>query len=294
MIKSMTGFGRGEFSDGKRNVIVEIKTVNHRYADITVKMPKRYLFAEEKIKGIVKQQMKRGKADVSIIVENLTEGDITVNLNTPVADQYIARLRELKEGYDLEGDIDIGLVSSMPDVLKVIPDVADEEEVSASICKAVELAAANLGEMRAIEGEKLAADLINRGETVKEIVRKIGERAPQVAIEYKDKMYSRIQELLDDKVDVPEERILVEAAIFADKASITEELVRLDSHMNQLRTFLTDGDGAIGKKLDFLVQEMNREANTIGSKANDLEITSLMLEAKSEIEKIREQVQNIE
>ena len=294
MIKSMTGFGRGEFSDGKRNVIVEIKTVNHRYADITVKMPKRYSFAEEKIKGIVKQQMKRGKADVSIIVENLTEGDITVNLNTPVADQYIARLRELKEGYDLEGDIDIRLVSSMPDVLKVIPDVADEEEVSASICKAVELAAANLGEMRAVEGEKLAADLINRGETVKEIVRKIGERAPQVALEYKDKLYARIQELLDDKVDVPEERILVEAAIFADKASITEELVRLDSHMNQLKTFLTDGDGAIGKKLDFLVQEMNREANTIGSKANDLEITSLMLEAKSEIEKIREQVQNIE
>ena len=294
MIRSMTGFGRGEYSDGKRNIIAEIKTVNHRYADITVKMPKRYSFAEEKIKGIIKKQMKRGKADVSIIVENLTEGDITVNLNTPVADQYIARLRELKESYALEGDIDIRLVSSMPDVLKAIPDVADEEEVAASICRAVELASANLDEMRTIEGEKLAADLMNRGETVKEIVRKISVRAPEVAKEYKDKMYSRIQELLEDKVDVPEERILVEAAIFADKASITEELVRLDSHMNQLRTFLTEGGGAIGKKLDFLVQEMNRETNTIGSKANDLEITSLMLEAKSEIEKIREQVQNIE
>ena len=162
MIKSMTGFGRGEYVDDVRKVTVEIRAVNHRYCDIYIKMPRKYSFAEEKIKGIVKQQMKRGKADVSIIVENLTEGDITVNLNTPVADQYIARLRELKEGYDLEGDIDIRLVSSMPDVLKVIPDVADEEEVSASICKAVELAAANLGEMRAIEGEKLAADLINR------------------------------------------------------------------------------------------------------------------------------------
>ena len=294
MIKSMTGFGRGEFSDGKRNVIAEIKTVNHRYADITVKMPKRYSFAEEKIKGIVKKQVKRGKADVSIIVENLTEGDITVNLNTPVADQYIARLRELQESYGLSGDIDISLVSSMPDVLKVIPDVADEEEVASAICSAVELAAANLDEMRSREGEKLAADLLGRGETVKEIVRKISERAPKVAVEYKDKMYGRIQELLEDKVDIPEERILVEAAIFADKASITEELVRLDSHMDQLRTFLTKGGGAIGKKLDFLVQEMNRETNTIGSKANDLEITSLMLEAKSEIEKIREQVQNIE
>ena len=294
MIKSMTGFGRGEFSDGKRNVIAEIKTVNHRYADFTVKMPKRYSFAEEKIKGIIKKQVKRGKADVSIIVENLTEGDITVNLNTPVADQYIARLRELKENYGLGGDIDISLVSSMPDVLKAVPDVADEEEVASVICSAVELAAANLDEMRTIEGGKLAEDLLVRGETIKDIVKKISTRAPQVAAEYKDKMYSRIQELLEDKVDVPEERILVEAAIFADKASITEELVRLDSHMDQLRTFLTEGSGAIGKKLDFLVQEMNRETNTIGSKANDLEITSLMLEAKSEIEKIREQVQNIE
>ncbi|MCR5371775.1 MAG: YicC family protein [Clostridium sp.] len=294
MIRSMTGFGRGEFSDGKRNVIAEIKTVNHRYADITVKMPKRYSFAEEKIKGIIKKQVKRGKADVSIIVENLTEGDITVSLNTPVANQYIERLREMKDSYDLSGDIDISLVSSMPDVLKAIPDVADEEEVSAAICKAVELAAANLDDMRIREGEKLAADLMNRGETIKEIVRKISKRAPEVAKEYKDKMYGRIQELLEDKVDVPEERILVEAAIFADKASITEELVRLDSHMDQLRMFLTEGGGAIGKKLDFLVQEMNRETNTIGSKANDLEITSLMLEAKSEIEKIREQVQNIE
>ena len=294
MIRSMTGFGRGEFSDGKRNVIAEIKTVNHRYADITVKMPKRYSFAEEKIKGIIKKQVKRGKADVSIIVENLTEGDITVSLNTPVANQYIERLQELKDSYGLGGDIDISLVSSMPDVLKVIPDVADEEEVSSAICKAVELAASNLDDMRIREGEKLAADLMNRGETIKEIVRKIGVRAPEVAKEYKDKMYGRIQELLEDKVDVPEERILVEAAIFADKASITEELVRLDSHMDQLRMFLTEGGGAIGKKLDFLVQEMNRETNTIGSKANDLEITALMLEAKSEIEKIREQVQNIE
>ena len=294
MIKSMTGFGRGEFSDGKRNVIAEIKTVNHRYADITVKMPKRYSFAEEKIKGIIKTQVKRGKADVSIIVENLTEGDITVNLNTPVADQYIARLRELKESYGLGGEIDINLVSSMPDVLKIVPDVADEEEVASVICSAVQLASENLDEMRIREGEKLAADLLVRGETIKGIVKSISTRAPKVASEYKDKMYSRIQELLEEKVDVPEERILVEAAIFADKASITEELVRLDSHMDQLRKFLTEGSGPIGKKLDFLVQEMNRETNTIGSKANDLEITSLMLEAKSEIEKIREQVQNIE
>lgn len=294
MIKSMTGFGRGEYSDGKRSVIAEIKTVNHRYSDISIKMPKRYSFAEEKIRTLVKEQVKRGKAELSIIVENMTEGDITVNLNLPVAEQYIKNLQELKERYGLAGEMDLKLVSSMPDVLRVIPDVEDEEEVSAVICKAVETAAINLDEMRIREGGRLAEDLIMRGELIRDIVKKINTRAPLVAEEYKDKMESRIKELLDDKIDVPEERILVEAAVFADKANITEELVRLDSHMEQLRSFLTGNSGTVGKKLDFLVQEMNREANTIGSKANDLEITSLMLEAKSEIEKIREQVQNIE
>lgn len=294
MIKSMTGFGRGEFSDGKRNVICEIKTVNHRYADISVKMPKRYSFAEETIKTRIKEQMKRGKADVSIIVENLTEGDITVKLNTPVAEQYIENLKELKGTYELAGDIDLKLVSSMPDVLKVIPDVEDEEEVTAVICKAVEIAAGKLDEMRAVEGEKLAEDLLMRGDIIRDIVKKIEVRAPLVAKEYREKLEARIKELVEDKVDISEDRILIEAAVFADKANITEELVRLDSHMMQLKSFLTESKGTVGKKLDFLVQEMNREANTIGSKANDLEITSLMLETKSEIEKIREQVQNIE
>ncbi|MDO4833694.1 MAG: YicC/YloC family endoribonuclease [Bacillota bacterium] len=294
MIKSMTGFGRGEYSDGKRNVICEIKTVNHRYADISVKMPKRYSFAEEKIKVQIKEKMKRGKADVSIMVENLTEGDLTVRLNAPVARQYIDNLKELKDGYELKGDIDLSLVSSMPDVLKVIPDVEDEEEVMTVISGAVDMAAGKLEEMRAAEGGKLAEDLLMRGELIRAIVKKIEVRAPLVAQEYREKLRIRISELLEGKVDVPEDRILIEAAVFADKASITEELVRLDSHMLQLKTFLTESDGTVGKKLDFLVQEMNREANTIGSKANDLEITSLMLETKSEIEKIREQVQNIE
>lgn len=294
MIKSMTGFGRGEYSDGKRNVVCEIKTVNHRYADISVKMPKRYSFAEEKIKTLIKEQMKRGKADVSIIVENLTEGDITIKLNTLVAQQYIANLNELKDAYELAGDIDLKLVSSMPDVLKAIPDVEDEDEVTEVICNAVKAAASNLDEMRIVEGGKLAEDLLMRGSIVRDIVKKIEVRAPLVAKEYREKLEARIKELVEDKVDIPEDRILIEAAVFADKANITEELVRLDSHMLQLKSILTESNGTVGKKLDFLVQEMNREANTIGSKANDLEITSLMLETKSEIEKIREQVQNIE
>ncbi|MDO4869973.1 MAG: YicC/YloC family endoribonuclease [Bacillota bacterium] len=294
MIKSMTGFGRGEYSDGKRNVICEIKTVNHRYADITVKMPKRYSFAEDKIKSIIKEKVKRGKADVSIMVENITEGDMTVKLNAPIASQYIDNLRALKGEYSLAGEIDIALVSAMPDVLKVIPDVEDEEEVAAVICGACELAAANLDEMRIREGAKLAEDLMMRREIFRGIVNKIDQRAPMVAEEYKEKLFARIKELIGDSIEVPEERILTEAAIFADKSNITEELVRLDSHIDQLGKFLQGSEGPVGKKLDFLIQEMNREANTIGSKANDLEITSNMLDAKAEIEKIREQVQNIE
>ena len=295
MIRSMTGFGRGEYSDGKRNVICEIRTVNHRYADISVKMPKRYSFAEEKIKALIKERVRRGKVEVSIIVENLTEGDITISLNSPVAQQYIENLKELKERYGLTGEIDLKLVSSMPDVLKAIPDVEDEEEVTAVICESVKAAVSRLDEMRTTEGAKLAEDLLMRGELIREIVKKIEKRAPLVAEEYREKLEARIRELVEDKVDIPADRILVEAAVFADKANITEELVRLDSHMMQLKAFLTESsEGTVGKKLDFLVQEMNREANTIGSKANDLEITSLMLETKSEIEKIREQVQNIE
>lgn len=295
MIRSMTGFGRGEYSDGKRNVICEIRTVNHRYADISVKMPKRYSFAEEKIKALIKERVRRGKVEVSIIVENLTEGDITIRLNSPVAQQYIENLKELKERYGLTGEIDLKLVSSMPDVLKAIPDVEDEEEVTAVICESVKAAVSRLDEMRTTEGAKLAEDLLMRGELIREIVKKIEKRAPLVAEEYREKLEARIRELVEDKVDIPADRILVEAAVFADKANITEELVRLDSHMIQLKAFLTEsGEGTVGKKLDFLVQEMNREANTIGSKANDLEITSLMLETKSEIEKIREQVQNFE
>lgn len=294
MIKSMTGFGRGEYSDGKRTVTAEIKTVNHRYSDINVKMPKRYSFAEEKIKNVAKQKIKRGKAEISIMIENITEEDMTVKLNTIIAGQYIDNLNELKDTYGLGGDIDLKMIASMPDVMKAVPDVENEDEVVEVIRQAVVLATENLDNMRAAEGAKLSEDLLMRGELIRDIVKKIETRAPLVVKDYTERLYSRIRELIEDAVDVPEERILMEAAVFADKSNITEELVRLDSHMLQLKDILTSGSSPVGKKLDFLVQEMNREANTIGSKSNDLEITSLMLETKSEIEKIREQVQNIE
>lgn len=294
MIRSMTGFGRGEYSDGKRNITVEIKSVNHRYSDISIKMPRRYGFAEDKVKTTVKEKLRRGKIDVSIMVENITENDINIKLNEPIARQYYDNLKTLQETFNLNGDISLRLLATMPDVMKAIPDVDDEEEITKAILIPAAEAAANLEKMREIEGAKLAEDLISKGENIKSILDKIAERSPLVVKEYTAKLKVRIAELIEGNAQIPEDRILTEAAIFADKCAIDEEITRLNSHLIQLKKILTSGNDAEGKKLDFLVQEMNREANTIGSKANDITITNYMLEIKSEIEKIREQVQNIE
>ena len=294
MIKSMTGFGRSEYSDGKRNIICEIRSVNHRYSDITVKMPRRYSFAEDKIKQTVKEKLVRGKVDVSINVENLTENDVVIKLNKLAAGQYYENLKELKEEFGLSGDIDLSLMSGMPDVLKAVPDVDDEEELTKAILVPVKEASSNLEKMRAVEGARLADDLIKKGETIKVILDQIEERSPLVVKDYMEKLRARITELLDGAAEIPEDRILTEAAVFADKCAIDEEITRLNSHLLQLKSILTGTESTVGKKLDFLVQEMNREANTIGSKANDITITNHMLNIKSEIEKIREQVQNFE
>ena len=294
MVKSMTGFGRSEYTDEKRNIIVEIKSVNHRYSDISVRMPRRYSFAEDKIKNLVKETLRRGKIDISILVENTAESDVNVKLNTMIAKQYYGNLKELAGEFGLDDNITLQFLATLPDVMKSMPDVEDEEEVTKALLAATADAVSKIDEMRTAEGAKLAEDLIIRGETIRELAAKIAERSPLVTKAYEEKLRERITELVGKSVAVPEDRILLEAAIFADKASITEELVRLDSHTMQLRNILVSSNQPDGKKLDFLVQEMNREANTIGSKANDIEITNLMLEMKSEIEKIREQVQNIE
>lgn len=294
MIKSMTGFGRSEYTDGKRNITVEIKSVNHRYSDISIKMPRRYGFAEDKVKNAVKERIRRGKVDVSIMVENITENDVNIKLNTMIAKQYYENLLELRKEFDVEGDITLQFLAGLPDVMKAIPDVEDEEEITKAILIPVAEAAANLEKMRAVEGEKLAEDLIAKGRSIRSILDKIAERAPQVSIDYTARLRERITELIGGSIEVPEDRILVEAAIFADKCAIDEEITRLGSHLIQLENIVTKSTQPDGKKLDFLVQEMNREANTIGSKANDITITGYMLEIKSEIEKIREQVQNIE
>lgn len=294
MIKSMTGFGRSEYNDGKRNIIVEVKAVNHRYSDITIKMPRRYSFVEDRLKGLVKGIARRGKIDLSIMVENITEDDTNVRLNTMVAKQYYDNLKELQNHFGLCGEITLQFLATLPDVMKAIPDVEDEEAIFKSLSVPVREASKKLDEMRMLEGSKLAEDIIMRGSLIRELVKMIEERSPLVTVAYTEKLKERIKELIGNNVQIPEDRILVEAAIFADKSSITEELVRLDSHILQLNNIISKSNQPDGKKLDFLVQEMNREANTIGSKANDIEITNMVLDIKSEIEKIREQVQNIE
>lgn len=294
MIKSMTGFGRAEASDGKRNIVVEMRSVNHRYCDITVKMPRRYAFAEESIKTEVKRIIKRGKLDVSVMVENTTDSDINIRLNTPVAGQYYDNLRRLQKEFDVSGDISLEYLASMPDVLKPIPDVEDESDITRAILGPVRLAAQKLDEMRITEGGKLAEDLLSRGSVIQGFIGEISACADDVPKAYAEKLRVRIKELVGDSAELPEERIAIEAAIFADKCSIAEELTRLSSHMEQMKAIIAEDGQPDGKRLDFLVQEMNREANTIGSKANDLHITEIMLRIKAEVEKIREQVQNAE
>jgi uncharacterized protein (TIGR00255 family) len=294
MIRSMTGFGRAERDDGKRNITVEIRGVNHRYCDISVRMPRRYSFAEDKIKNAVKEKIKRGKIEVSVMVENITESDAEVRLNTMVARQYYDNLVLLSKEFNVSGDISLEYLASLPDVLKSVPDVEDEAEITEAVLIPVREAVDNMTAMRETEGRKLAADLLGRGKTVRELADKIEERAEKVPAIYMEKLRERISELIGSSIEVPEERILTEAAIFADKCSIAEELTRLRSHIDQMADIIEKASGPEGKKLDFLVQEMNREANTIGSKANDIEVTNLMLMVKAEVEKIREQVQNIE
>ncbi len=294
MVKSMTGFGRSEYTDDKRVITAEIKSVNHRYCDISVRMPRRYSFAEEKIKSTVKETVRRGKIEVSIMVENTDDSDMNIKLNTAIARQYFDSLNELKNALGMDDAVRLEYIASLPDVLKSVPDVEDEDEITRLLCTTVADAVHHHDEMRKTEGEKLSEDILMRGGLIAALVKEIEERSPETVNEYAEKLKSRIAEMIGGSIVATEERILLEAAVFADKVNVTEETVRLASHIQQLENIIKKGQQSDGKKLDFLVQEMNREANTIGSKANDLEITNRVLAIKSEIEKIREQVQNIE
>ncbi|MDR2296273.1 MAG: YicC family protein [Clostridiales Family XIII bacterium] len=294
MVKSMTGFGRGEYSDGKRSVTAEIKSVNHRYCEISVRLPKRYGFAEERMKAVVKESLRRGKAELSFLIDGITEADARIRLNMAAAEQYFSNLRALQERFGIGGGIDLGLLAGLPEVMKQMPDIEDEAEICATFEAALRRALLRFDAMRLCEGGKLAEDIRARGALIAARVEEIEDLAPEVVRAYSEKLRERIRELIGDEIELSEERMAHEAAFFADKANITEELVRLKSHLLQLESILSEEGAANGKKLDFLAQEFNREANTIGAKAGDLRITNRVLAMKSEIEKIREQIQNIE
>ena len=264
--------------------------------DIFVKMPRKYSFAEEKVKSVIKGRLSRGKIEVSVLVDNLGVSDADVRLDMDLASKYYKALTELSETFEV-GELtgpSLSLLARMPDVIRTAPAEEDEDEMMRCILEATEKATADICRMREAEGARLVEDISMRADIISDIRGRIEKRAPELEKEYAAKFRARVEELLDGVYEVPEERVALEAAIFADKANITEELVRLESHIGQLREFLRGREASIGKKIDFLIQEMNREANTIGSKSNDKEITSMMLDLKAEIEKIREQVQNIE
>lgn len=295
MIKSMTGYGRGEYSDDIRSIIVEIRSVNHRYCDVNVRMPHRYAFAEKDIVAAVKERLLRGKIEVSVRFDIFGESESEIRLNKDLAGKYYSALKELGSKYVLAGnDITLEMLAGMPDVIKAAPAETDKEAVTSLIMKPLADAIDSICKMRAEEGEKLAADIVKRANIIGEIRTRIEGKTKDATIEYQERLKERIEELLNGNVEIPEDRIAIEAAILADKSDVTEEVVRLKSHVQQLKNFVASDEPALGKKIDFLVQEMNRESNTIGSKANDGEITSLVIDLKAEVEKIREQVQNIE
>lgn len=292
MIKSMTGYGRGEISQDGREFLVEIKAVNHRYSDIFIKIPRHVGFLEDRVRELVGRTISRGKIDVFVTYYNYSEEARHVTFDEALAKTYICAVESLRDRYGLKDDITVSLISRYPDVLRVEQGKEDEEYLWQLLKTAVENALASLIRMRETEGEGLKNALLERTDYIEGIVGKLTERAPEVPIEYKTKFMARIAELLDQQ-PMDENRLAMEVAIFADRCSIDEELVRLRSHICQVREAL-HMDKPVGRKLDFLVQEMNREINTIGSKANDLGITKYVVEIKSEIEKIREQIQNIE
>lgn len=292
MIKSMTGFGRGTSQADGKEFTVEIKTVNHRYVDIFVKYPRQLSFLEDKVRELVGKSLSRGKIDVYISYEDNGEDSKTVLLDEALAKAYINSIELMKDKFNLKDDLSVGLVSRFSDVLRVEKAEADEEIIWSLLKNALEGAVDSLVAMRIKEGAELRNSLLEKANFIESVLKEISQRSPEVVREYKAKLENRIKEIMEQQT-VDESRLAMEVAIFADRCSIDEEIVRLGSHIIQLRDTLNSKQ-PVGRKLDFLVQEMNREINTIGSKANDLVITKNVIELKSEIEKVREQIQNIE
>lgn len=292
MIKSMTGFGRCELSEGERKVTVEIKTVNHRYLDVAMKMPKKLNFFDSAIRTVLKEYLQRGKVDVFVTYEDLSESNVSLVYNQKVAEQYVEYFRRMEEQFGLENDMKVSVLARCPEVLVMEEQQEDEEEIWLLLEKAVRGACEKVVETRVREGEALKKDLLAKLDEMRKMAAFIEDRSPQIMAEYRQKLEAKVQDLLSD-AQTDEGRIAMEVTLFADKICVDEEIVRLRSHVEATKETLEAG-GSIGRKLDFIAQEMNREANTTLSKANDLEISNCAIDLKTEIEKVREQIQNIE
>lgn len=292
MIKSMTGFGRCEIMENNRKFTVEIKSVNHRYLDVNIKMPKKLGFFESTIRTLLKEYMQRGKVDIFISYEDYTEENFALKYNEDVAAAYLKYLNQMADTFGLENDIRVSTLSRYPEVFTMEEQSMDEKELWVILEKALRGACEQFVESRIAEGERLAADLLDKLDVMMGYVGSIEERSPAILQEYRSRLEEKVRELLEDK-QLDDTRIAMEVTVFADKICVDEETVRLRSHMESTKTALQEG-GSIGRKLDFIAQEMNREANTILSKANDLTISDIGINLKTDIEKVREQIQNIE
>ena len=292
MVKSMTGYGRAVETVNGREFTVELRSVNNRYLDCTVKLPRSLSFAEEAVKQAVKNTISRGKVDVYISVHSETAADVQVTLNAAMVEGYLAAMKQMVDTYGVRDDISVSLLSRMNEVFTVEKPQVDEEQLLADLMSVVDKALKSFDAMRAVEGKALENDLRSRGNTILELVAQVEAGNSQTVIDYRIRLYNKLKEVLANTA-IDESRILTEAAIFADKVCVDEETVRLRSHLEQMNAMLTAG-GALGRKLDFLLQEMNRESNTIGSKCTDVKLARIVVDIKAELEKIREQTQNIE
>ena len=292
MVRSMTGFGRAKTSENGLNITVEFKSVNHRYFEFTSRLPKGYMFLDEKLKSFCQQKISRGKLEAAVIIEDNSEGAAIVEVNATYADAYLAAIKNMAQRYHIKNDVKMSSLVTNPELFTVKKQTLPEETVTEAVLKTAKEAMDSFISMREAEGERLKKDVKTRTDFILERVAFVEERSPETVKAYREKLEQKIKELIGD-VQVDEQRLLTETAIFADKVAVAEETVRLKSHIKQFCSLL-DSDEPIGRKLDFIVQEMNREANTIGSKAQDIEIAHTVVDIKSEIEKIREQIQNIE
>ncbi len=292
MVRSMTGFGRAQSSVEGFNITVEIRSVNHRYFEFYAKMPRAYSFLEEKVKSLLSSKISRGKVECSIQLEATADESVVVSVNEPLAKGYVDAVKEISEKFGINNDLTALSVARFSDVLQISKAPVDEEMLWNNVSPVVSAALDEFVSMRETEGQKLSDDVLSRADTIINNVSYIEERSPETVKQYSEKLLERMKTVLGD-TQIDEQRILTEAAIYADKVAVAEETVRLRSHIEQLHTMLNSNE-AVGRKLDFLVQEINREANTIGSKAQDVDIARRVIDIKAEVEKIREQIQNIE